>query len=272
MPKVVFVADDLGVSAGVNRGIAMAAANGLVREASLCVTGGAVDDGVRRARDAGLGIGLHLSLTLGRARSGPIAGLTDRGGNFRRLSTVLLATTLRRVDRMALDREIRAQLGTITDLGIRPTHVNGHHHVHVMPVVRDLVFAAAAAAGIRWTRLPDELACAHAGARPSVLVLRALARRAAAPVRASGLRVLPFVGAAIEARSDYAARAERLARALPPGPVEWMVHPRVADSALATLDPAGYRRPSASELGFLADPNCRERLGLVAYGFGDLAD
>lgn len=267
MPSVVFVADDLGVSAGVNRGIAKAAANGLVREASLCVTGGAVADGVQRARDAGIGIGLHLSLTLGRALAGPIAGLTDRGGRFRRLGAVLLATTLRRVDRAALDREVRAQLARLAELGVQPTHLNGHHHVHVMPVVRDVVFAAAKDAGVRWTRLPDELRLARAGVQPAVLLLRALARRAASIVRANGLRTLPFVGTSIEGRADYARRAEALARRLPAGPTEWMVHPRVVDDALAAVDPIGYRRPSASELAFLADPETAKRLCITPCTF-----
>ena len=57
---VVFNADDLGMSAAANAGIQRAADAGLVREASLCVTGEAVEEGVRTARAlAGrLGVGL----------------------------------------------------------------------------------------------------------------------------------------------------------------------------------------------------------------------
>src|SRR5215831_4765576 len=104
--RVVFVADDLGVSAGVNDGIAAAACAGLVREASLCVTGAAVEDGVRRARELGLGIGLHLSFTLGRALGGPIRGLTDANGSFGPLGRALVRCRLGAVDADGVRREV----------------------------------------------------------------------------------------------------------------------------------------------------------------------
>src|SRR5438093_964723 len=108
--RVVFVADDLGISPGVNDGIAAAARAGLVREASLCVNGSAVEDGVRIARELGIGVGLHLCLTLGRALSGPIRGLTDAEGNFGGLGRALLRCAFRAVDRGEVAREVEAQL------------------------------------------------------------------------------------------------------------------------------------------------------------------
>src|SRR5262245_13489812 len=156
-PRVVFVADDLGVSQGIDDGIALAARAGNVREASLCVTVKGAEHGVATARAHGLGVGLHLSLTMGRALTGPLRGLTDAYGRFRSLRRVLLACTLGAVDRDAVAREVEAQLQRLCDLGCAPTHLNGHHHVHVFPRVRDVAFAAAARHGVRWTRLPEEL-------------------------------------------------------------------------------------------------------------------
>ena len=125
MRPVVFVADDLGITAGVDDGIADAAASGLVREASLCVTGAAVEHGVQTARAHRLGVGLHLSLTLGTALTGPIRGLTDARGRFRSLGRALLATTLRAVDRAAIAREVAAQIARARELVGPLTHVNG---------------------------------------------------------------------------------------------------------------------------------------------------
>lgn len=270
MRTVVFVADDLGMTAGVNRGIARAAASGLVRETSLLVTGMAVDDGVRIARDHGLCIGLHLSLTLGKALTGPIRGLTDRAGNFRSLGPVLLRTLLRAADRAAIAREVTAQLARAKELVGPLTHINGHHHVHVMPVVRDVVFAAAAAAGVRWTRLPREHRAAGLALTPVALLLASLSRGAAAAVRNSGLRTLPFLGITTEARDDFAARAQRIAANLPDAPCEWMVHPHEPDADMAAIDGMGYRRPHAAELAFLADPAAAERCGLRCVRFADV--
>ncbi len=271
MRGVVFVADDLGITAGQNRGIARAARTGLVRETSLCVTGGAVADGVRTARELGLGIGLHLSLTLGHSLTGPIRGITDTAGRFRPLRAVLLACALRRVDATGIGREVAAQLTRLRELGVEPTHLNGHQHVHVFPVVREVVFAAAAAHGLRWTRMPSEPA--HCGGRwqPTRLLLARLAATAAPTARRHGCQWLPFVGLATEARPDFGRRAERIARGLTAAATEWMVHPREPDPALLELDPEGHRRASAAELATLADPASAARLGVQPLAFADCA-
>jgi predicted glycoside hydrolase/deacetylase ChbG (UPF0249 family) len=268
-PRVVFVADDLGVTDGVNEGIARAARAGNVRECSLCVTGAAVEAGVTAARDLGIGIGLHLSLTLGRALGGPVRGLTDQDGRFRPLPRVLFACLSRRVDRAGVAREVTAQLRRLCDLGVAPSHLNGHHHVHVLPIVRDAAFAAAAQFGIRWTRMPDEHRAAGRSLSPARILLSRCARAAAPVARQHGLRWLPFVGLCTEARTDFGARAARLAPRLPDA-CEWMVHPRIADRALLTVDAGGYQRPAADELATLADTALAARLGVEPSRYGEL--
>jgi len=273
MPRVVFVADDLGISPGVDEGIAAAAQNGLVREASLCVTGASAEHGVRLAKAAGLGIGLHFSLTLGRALSGPIPGFTDAQGRFRGMGPALRASMLRRVDRAAVGREIDAQLQLLRELGVCPTHFNGHHHVHCWPGVRELCFAAAAAAGIRWTRLPAESAAVGGRLLPRRLALAALARGARRDVAQSGLRALPFVGSTTVARVDFAARFAAVVARLPLQDCEWMVHPRVADAEFVRLDPVGRRLgpAAAAELATLTAPATREVLAARGFAVSDYA-
>lgn len=269
-PAVVFVADDLGVSAGANAGIVRTAAT--VRETSLCVTGAAVAEGAALAAEHGLAVGLHLSFTLGRALTGPLRGLTDADGAFLPLPAVLRACLLRSVDRGEIAREVEAQLARLGDLVPNPSHLNGHHHVHVFPVVRDVVFAAAAARGLRWTRLPRELPLAGGRLAPARLLLSRLAAAAAPRARAAGLRWLPFVGLSTENRRDFAARAERLAARLAaqgPAPAcEWMVHPRAPDAAFTALDPraAGRDAAAAAELAALE----RGVAGLLGRRFADL--
>jgi len=272
-PRVVFVADDLGVSAGIDDGIALAARAGNVKEASLCVTVAGAEHGVATARALGLGTGLHLSLTLGRALTGPLRGLTDAYGRFRSLRRVLLACMFGAIDRDAIAREVEAQLQRLCDLGIAPTHLNGHHHVHVFPGVRDVAFAVAARHGVRWTRLPDELPLVRPLPAAAWLLAR-MARRARPATERHGLRSLPFVGIATEARTDFGDRSRRIAARLGPGGVaacEWMVHPRRPDPALEELDPAGYRRPAADELVTLADPELATQWGIEPVAFADVA-
>ncbi len=254
--RIVFVADDLGISDGVNEGIARAARAGLVYEASACVTGDALAAGIDMARDVGIGVGLHLSFTLGRSLTGPIAGLTDATGAFRDLAQVLVACLRRRVDLAAAARETDAQLARLRDAGVTPTHLNGHHHVHCMPGLRDVALAAAARHGIRWTRLPLEHRAAGGRLRPTRWLLARLARATRPVVVRHGLSALPFVGVTLEACRGYGARVRALASRLPPGDYEWMVHPRVADDAFARLDPRSVPRTDATaeELAALTDP------------------
>jgi dolichyl-phosphate beta-glucosyltransferase len=273
---ITFVADDLGVSAGVNAGIARAARAGLVREASLCVTGAAVAEGVALARELGIGVGLHLSFSLGSALSGPIRGLTDREGNFLGERRVLWNCLSRRVDGEGAAREVRAQIARLLELGVRPTHLNGHHHVHCFPVLRDVVFATAAAAGIRWTRLPNEHRAAGWRWHPLRLLTSHLARRCEPLLAAHGMRALPFVGLSLQARGDYAAAFAAVASKLPPGNYEWMLHPREPDAEFARLDRRGAARDDAAraELATLVDADFVSRSrqsGIVPSSFTELA-
>ena len=273
--RIVFVADDLGCSAGANAGIARAAAAGLVREASVLVNGEAVAAGIQLARGCGLGLGLHLCLTQGRALLGPIDGLTDPRGNFLGLGRALLACARRRVDLDGAAREVQAQLQVLAEHGIEPTHLDGHHHVHCLPGVRDVVGAVAARAGIRWVRLPAEHRAGGGRWRPAGWLLRRLAAAAAPVLARAGLRSLPFIGIALAGSVDHRRRFVATIDRLPAGDYEWMVHPRVPDAAFARQDPRGGRRDgaAAAELATLSDPEVMALLrqaGVRASCYTDL--
>jgi predicted glycoside hydrolase/deacetylase ChbG (UPF0249 family) len=261
--QIVFVADDLGVSAGVNDGIEQVARAGLVRESSLCVTGAAVEDGVALARELGIGVGLHLSFTLGRSLTGPITGLTDAEGRFGELPAAFWACCRRRVDAAAAAREIEAQIARLFELVAAPTHLNGHHHVHCFPVLRDAAFAAARRAGIAWIRLPAEHPAAGRRWQADRLLLRRLSQRCRPLVAQHGLRTTQFVGLTTQAQQATVERFASVLARLPPGAYEWMVHPRVVDAEFARMDPrsVGRTRTVRAELAAL--------LALAGRGRGD---
>src|ERR1700747_656451 len=104
MRSLIVNADDLGWTAGVNRGIAEAHRNGLVTSASLLANGSAFEDGVKTARELpALGVGVHLNLSDGSPTSAPdqVKSLLNEKGQFAggpeslflRLSTKSLDTT-----------------------------------------------------------------------------------------------------------------------------------------------------------------------------------
>src|SRR5688572_4338796 len=60
-----------------------------------------------------------------------------------------------RFDRAAVHRELGAQVEKVMRAGIRPTHLDGHQHVHLLPRVWPVVVELAREHGIAWVRMPS---------------------------------------------------------------------------------------------------------------------
>lgn len=149
--RLVVNADDLGVTPGATRGIVEAHRRGCVTSASLVVTTPhyrhALDTCVRTCPV--LGIGLHFALTLGTPASPSerVPLLIDKTGRFRwRFTSLLRAMTGVRPAHLAeqIGIELEAQLARLRADGIRPDHIDGERHVHLIPGIFELVTAAAA--------------------------------------------------------------------------------------------------------------------------------
>lgn len=134
--RIAVCIDDYGLHRAVDEAILELAARGHVTATSCMVGAPAWADDAPRLKalvaESGLDAGLHVDLT-----EYPI----DR--SLRRpVNTWMAKTSLRRVDRAAIAREIRAQLDRFeAGMGRPPAHVDGHQHVHQFPVVRDLLVA-----------------------------------------------------------------------------------------------------------------------------------
>jgi predicted glycoside hydrolase/deacetylase ChbG (UPF0249 family) len=128
--RVVLCADDFGMLDEVNEGILRLAAAGRITAVSCLVEGPAWSRGASGlARVAGLAdIGLHLYLGTGSGR-GAMA-FAVRGA-------------LGLVDASWVGRQITAQLERFErDCGRPPAFVDGHHHVHQMWPVREVLLGA----------------------------------------------------------------------------------------------------------------------------------
>lgn len=136
--NIVLVADDFAISEGVSDGIER-----LARERRLSGTSAIVTlprwaaDGPRLARlRRHVSIGLHINLTLG-APLGAMRSLAPLG-ELPSLKTLIAAAMLGRVDRDEVAAEIERQLDRFQDgSGQAPDHIDGHQHVHALPVVRE---------------------------------------------------------------------------------------------------------------------------------------
>jgi predicted glycoside hydrolase/deacetylase ChbG (UPF0249 family) len=132
---VVVNADDLGLSAGVNRGIFEAHERGIVTSASLMVRWAGAREAAAYAKEhPRLGVGLHLDF----------AEWAIRDEQWVRLYQVVNLDFPK-----AVEREVERQIELFWHLMDRaPTHLDSHQHVHQDVRVRGIVERAAKSLGV----------------------------------------------------------------------------------------------------------------------------
>ena len=158
--SVIVTGDDFGISSRVNQAILEAHEKGILTRASLMVTGGAFEEAVALARRRPtLAVGLHLVLISGCSvlPHAQIPHLVDRQGRFSsRPFWAGLRYQLHPSAREELRLEIRAQLEKFRRTGLELSHVDGHRHMHLPPVVLKILLELAGEFGVRTVRLPSE--------------------------------------------------------------------------------------------------------------------
>jgi chitin disaccharide deacetylase len=135
MRSVIINADDYAMDSGVDAAICELAAKGRITAASAMVLSPRWPEAARAARDAPpLSWGLHLDLTSHFAE-GPF-----RGQN---LPALIAKAQARLIDPVALRRTVARQLTLFEECrGEPPDFVDGHQHVHHLPLVRDVLIDA----------------------------------------------------------------------------------------------------------------------------------
>jgi chitin disaccharide deacetylase len=142
--RLLVTGDDLGASSAVNVSIARCHREGILTSASLMVAEPAAAEAVALARELPeLGTGLHVVLCDGAAASPPraIPDLSDSQGRLPSspLRAGLQDWVQRRRLRGQLEYEVRTQFERYAKTGLPFDHVDGHHHLHMHPVVFEIV-------------------------------------------------------------------------------------------------------------------------------------
>jgi len=272
-PLLIVNADDFGLTPGVNRGIIEGFERGVITSTSMLAVAPAFDDAVacwRSAGRAGLGIGVHFALVgedppLLPARD--IPSLVDANGRFRASwKQFLPLATAGRIDPGEVRAELRAQLQRILDAGIVPTHVDTHQHLHLWPVVRDVVLELARDHAIDAVRVPRSSARG-----PKAFLLNRLADRLATAARVVGLRQpATFAGLDESGRLDGAQLRAVLAALAPTASAEIGCHPGIAVDPDRDRYRWGFRWPD--ELAGLCDPATADAIARCGFTLGSFAD
>jgi hopanoid biosynthesis associated protein HpnK len=161
MRSLIVTGDDFGASPGVNTAIARAYDEGILTGASLLVTGEFASQAVLLARARPhLATGLHLALCDATSASPPAAipDLVTPDGRFPASPgrTGMVYWIWRRQRGEQLEKEIRAQVERYLETGLPLDHVDGHHHLHMHPVVFGILLRCMEDYKIPWVRLVAE--------------------------------------------------------------------------------------------------------------------
>lgn len=263
---VIVHADDFGETVDITEGICLAIAAGVVTSTSVMVNMPGTSEALRRvpqlARQASFGI--HLNLCEGRPLA-PGPTLVGANGEFLHKRALAARALTGRLSLPELEAEVAAQLAMLRDTGVRVSHLDGHKHLHQLPIVCQAVANVLPRFGIervRITRLGSwsrprsamtfarEIAAGHAA--------RVFARaQLRSPVRTVDLRDL-LAGDPLAAPARGGATRSV--------PIEICCHP--ATAAADASKPGSHRR--SAELEYLLSPRFRTVLAasgaaLVSY-------
>jgi predicted glycoside hydrolase/deacetylase ChbG (UPF0249 family) len=158
-------ADDFGYSAGVNRAILRAHCQGVLTSASLMVAEAGFDEAVSMARETpALGVGLHLVVTNDHALlpSQDVPLLVDANGKFGvEPFSVAMRYYFSKQAQGQLKCEMEAQFERFAQTGLAWSHVDGHQHFHMHPVVWDNLLDLCDQYKVHRLRVPHEEVRAH---------------------------------------------------------------------------------------------------------------
>ncbi len=152
-------ADDFGLDAGINRGIAHSCRHGIVKSVSIVAVGRKFDEAIGFLQDLpGVGAGVHLCLVAERPALSVVLvpSLVGEDGvffpDYRYFVFRLLAgwVKLREVE-----AELDAQIRMVVDKGVKPTHLDSHQYLHLIPGIFEIVMKLSVKYGIKWIRYPS---------------------------------------------------------------------------------------------------------------------
>lgn len=137
MKELIFNADDFGYSRGVNHGIIDAHRYGVVTSATMMMNMPGTEHAVELLKEhETLGVGIHLVLTCGKAVSKNLKQIVDEQNMFFKSPKQLLEKEL---DFSEIETELRSQIEKFYSFGLKPTHLDSHHHCHTFMGISSIV-------------------------------------------------------------------------------------------------------------------------------------
>ncbi|MET3559266.1 putative glycoside hydrolase/deacetylase ChbG (UPF0249 family) [Streptococcus rupicaprae] len=130
MKQVIINADDFGYSPAVNAGIVKAYKDGILTSTTLMANMPGCIEAIELAKqNPGLGVGIHLVLTCGQAMTNGKS--ISQNGTFYSLTEYHEQRS--RIEDEEIFEEWCYQIDYLLEKGLKPTHIDSHHHLHTFP-------------------------------------------------------------------------------------------------------------------------------------------
>jgi len=283
MPRRLIInGDDFGSSREVNEAVILAHRRGVLTSASLMVSGRAFDHAVSLAKgNPSLAVGLHLTCADGCPvlRPSEIPHVVGKDGNFPSDPAMAgLRYFFCRSARQELFNELAAQFEKFSRSGLTFSHVDGHCHMHVHPVILDVIIEISSNYGVNKIRVPaDSLSSALPFLRSPLLsagyalVFKLLTARMKLRLQKEGFIFPKRVYGNLLTGKMSLEYVLSLLKNLPEGTCEIYFHPAMSRS-LEHVYEAGQLQ-QLREFSILIDPDLRSRidlLGIILSTYFDL--
>lgn len=278
MRKFIINADDFGRHELINRAVAAACENGILRSATVMPGGRAFDDAIDVAKShRQLGLGVHFTLVNGHPvlPADEIPTLVTADGVFYDNYGVFMKRYVQgKFSREEIRAELAAQLTKVQNAGVILTHVDSHQHLHHLPGIIGIVLDLASAAKIKRLRVARAKITLRGestgvgqlvgrlglGTLASIAVLRAKKRGFLMPDHFAGI-------VAGEAVSENHLRRFMLNAAA--GVTEVMLHPGTDNTVLA--HDCGWAHDFAAELAAVTSPDMirlvnEQNIAIINFG------
>lgn len=136
MLKLIVNADDFGLTRGCNEGIIKSIKKGIVTNTTIMINMPFAEEGINLAKKNGIDqLGIHFNLTCGKPISLDVPSLVNEEGEFYKRFIFLKE----KMSLQDVEIELRAQLKKFKSKGLKLTHIDSHHHIHMYPGVAEIV-------------------------------------------------------------------------------------------------------------------------------------
>lgn len=234
MKRLIINADDFGLTDGCNRGIVDAMKNGIVTSTTVMINMPKAMEAIDLAKKIGVReMGLHLTLTCGKPllSKEEVPSLVDENGQFyRRIAKLLPVVNLEEAE-----KELRTQIKEFLKTGLKLTHLDSHHHVHMYDGITEIVSKLAKEYCVP-VRHPNEETKEY--------------------LSKLGIKTTDFFSMDFYGEGVTLENLKKIIKQFPEGTIEIMVHPAYVDEELKNI--SSYNTNRAKELEILTSREIKE--------------